>query len=531
MIKAFFWSKKWAWWAYGVGLLLISLSYAQVHLSVLFNTWYGEFYNIMQKPKEHTLQEFNAGLERFMVLAAIWIILGAIMTFTASHYGLRWREAITKDYFPRWKRVNVKIEGESQRIQEDPALFAEIVESLGLQTINAIMTLVAFIPVLWVLSRLVDVSAVPYIGKNPVIMIQITLVIVFISALTVIKVLATSFLKHKYVSGTWQRFKRLLDITRQSTLSLLLFRITCFIKRASFTIFSVVILMPLMHIAALVANAARKLCGISKCERLKWILNKTAEIFGRLLASFPQIAGRILVAVLNVLKLAILFAVIALVSFALGNLIYQIPEIDFSITLAVPSDVLIVIDDAAPLNIYLPSVKSILTAKYIPGFLVWVALLVTIGGMATTWFVAQKLPKLEYNNQATEAALRKELVLAEENKAEHSDLTTLVGLFTGVKANYFKLYFHKGYVDLWLNMYNQILIILPYVVMGYSLMAGIAALGAVVQVANAFGEVRSSLAIFINNWKVITRLRSVWMRLHEFEANLDKNQPADDAAV
>lgn len=323
MIKSFFWSKKWFLWAYGGGLALILMSYGQVHLSVLFTEWQRSFYNIMQKPAEHTLQEFNAGLERFMVLAAMWMILGSIMSFSASHYGFRWRKAITENYLPRWKKVPVKIEGESQRMQEDPALFAEIVESLGLQTVNAIMTLIAFIPILWVLSR----------------------------------------------------------------------------------------------------------------EVKFWFLTD------------------------------------------------------------------------------------------VPGSLVWVALAITIGGMAITWFVALKLPKLEYNNQVVEAAFRKELVLAEENKTGHSDLSTLFGLFTGIKCNYYRLYFHKGYVDLWLNMYSQIMIIVPYVIMGSSLMAGIATLGVVVQVSSVFGEVRSSLAIFINNWKVITRLRSIWMRLHEFEINLDKNQP------
>jgi peptide/bleomycin uptake transporter len=53
-------------------------------------------------------------------------------------------------------------------------------------------------------------------------------------------------------------------------------------------------------------------------------------------------------------------------------------------------------------------------------------------------------------------------------------------------------------------------------------MAEIATLGVVVQVANAFGEVRSSLAVIIDNWTRVTRVRSIWRRLHEFERNMDK---------
>ena len=65
---------------------------------------------------------------------------------------------MTFDYIPRWRTVKEEIEGASQRIQEDCNRFARIVESLGLQVVRAVMTLVAFIPVLWGLSVHVDHS-------------------------------------------------------------------------------------------------------------------------------------------------------------------------------------------------------------------------------------------------------------------------------------------------------------------------------------------------------------------------------------
>ena len=71
-------------------------------------------------------------------------------------YGLRWREAITFSYIPQWQAVEHEIEGASQRIQEDCNRWARIVESLGLQIIRALMTLIAFIPILWGLSDKVD---------------------------------------------------------------------------------------------------------------------------------------------------------------------------------------------------------------------------------------------------------------------------------------------------------------------------------------------------------------------------------------
>ena len=59
---------------------------------------------------------------------------------------------MTFAYMPYWKEVDAKVEGASQRIQEDCMNFARIVESIGLQIIRAIMLLIAFIPILWGLS-------------------------------------------------------------------------------------------------------------------------------------------------------------------------------------------------------------------------------------------------------------------------------------------------------------------------------------------------------------------------------------------
>ena len=43
----------------------------------------------------------------------------------------------------------------------------------------------------------------------------------------------------------------------------------------------------------------------------------------------------------------------------------------------------------------------------ISGSLVWVALILSIGGIIISWLVGIKLPGLEYNNQKVEAALER----------------------------------------------------------------------------------------------------------------------------
>ena len=175
MIKAFYKAREWAPWAYGGGALLISSLWLQVQMTVALNEWYGRFYDLLQnaasfsdEPQKGIDQFFRElisigyvssgfeGTPSFVVIAFPYVILAIFTGWFTRIYGLRWREAITFNYVPRWRAVEYEIEGASQRIQEDCNRFARIVESLGLQIVRAVMTLIAFIPVLHKLSEKVD---------------------------------------------------------------------------------------------------------------------------------------------------------------------------------------------------------------------------------------------------------------------------------------------------------------------------------------------------------------------------------------
>jgi peptide/bleomycin uptake transporter len=157
----------------------------------------------------------------------------------------------------------------------------------------------------------------------------------------------------------------------------------------------------------------------------------------------------------------------------------------------------------------------------VPGSLVWVALLVSLGGLLISWFVGIKLPGLEYNNQKVEAAFRKELVYAEDDKVNYGRTETITELFTGLKFNYNRLFLHYGYFDVWINFFEQLMVIVPYLIMGTGLFTGLITLGVLVQVSNAFSKVRESFSIFISNWTTITELRSIHKRLQEFQVNIN----------
>ena len=175
MIKSFYATRQWALWAYGGGLLLLSSIWLQVQMTVAINTWYGRFYDLLQNAASYkdnpddgislfiaelvSISYIRNGFEgdlSFVVIAFPYILLAIFTGWFTRIYGLRWREAITFNYVPRWRSVQQEIEGASQRMQEDCNRFARIVESLGLQVVRAVMTLIAFIPVLYGLSDKVD---------------------------------------------------------------------------------------------------------------------------------------------------------------------------------------------------------------------------------------------------------------------------------------------------------------------------------------------------------------------------------------
>ena len=388
MFRAFFYNKKWFLLAYSGLFVLLLFLYIQTSLNVAINEWYKDFYDLIQKPniqniekiitneelltkkinqinkaeislenanflnkfslyfyqnllkyffdtpnisgeEYYNINDFYALIWVFLAIALPYVIIATINIYFASIYAFKWREAMTFEYLRFWKNKDDNIEGSSQRIQEDIYNFSKIVENLGLAFVKAIMTLIAFIPILYILSD--DISKSLFANIN-------------------------------------EKFAFLRDID---------------------------------------------------------------------------------------------------------------------------------------------------------GFLVYVAFLISVGGLIISWFVGIKLPGLEYNNQKAEATFRKELVFAEDDRKNFANIKTMIELFTGLKFNYKKLFLHYGYFNIWLILFEQIIIIIPFLIVAPALFAGAITLGIVMQMNNAFSQVRSSFSIFITNWTQITELRSIYKRLKEFEKNIN----------
>ena len=156
---------KWALWSVGGSAVIIFVTWFQVQLNVMINEWFGTFYDVIQKalgePGAVTPEEYYAQLATFLYIAMVFIFTAVLNAFFTSHYVFRWRTAMNDRYVELWGDIR-HIEGASQRVQEDTMRFANIMESLGSRFIDSIMTLIAFLPILWGLS--VHIKEIPVFG-------------------------------------------------------------------------------------------------------------------------------------------------------------------------------------------------------------------------------------------------------------------------------------------------------------------------------------------------------------------------------
>ena len=168
---------KWALWSILGSALIIFTTYFQVQVSVAINAWYGPFYDMIQAalstPGQVTLPQFYAQLATFAGIAMVAVVVGVLTRFFVSHYIFRWRTAMNDYYMDNWSRLRF-VEGASQRVQDDTMRFSSTMEGLGVNLIDSVMTLIAFLPVLMQLSA--NVIELPIIGQIPNALVVIAIV-------------------------------------------------------------------------------------------------------------------------------------------------------------------------------------------------------------------------------------------------------------------------------------------------------------------------------------------------------------------
>jgi peptide/bleomycin uptake transporter len=128
-----------------------------------------------------------------------------------------------------------------------------------------------------------------------------------------------------------------------------------------------------------------------------------------------------------------------------------------------------------------------------------------------------RLPGLNFRNQRVEAAYRKELVYGEDDASRAQPMTTR-DLFRQVRTNYFRLYFHYAYFNVFRGMYLQADNIFAYLILIPTIAAGQITFGILQQILTAFGQVSGSFQYLVSSWTTIIELLSIHKRLAAFEA-------------
>jgi len=156
----------WQRWSLAGSGLLVVVDWFLVQLDVMINVWFGAFYDMVQKalgkPGAIEPAEYYWQIVTFLKIALVYVFVATLFRFFVSHYIFRWRTAMNNYYMHYWERLR-PIEGASQRVQEDTMRFATITEGLGVSLLDSIMTLIAFLPLLWVLSG--KVRELPVVGE------------------------------------------------------------------------------------------------------------------------------------------------------------------------------------------------------------------------------------------------------------------------------------------------------------------------------------------------------------------------------
>lgn len=137
----------------------VGLNLGMVYMMVLFNDWNRVFYDALQN---RDVAVFWHQLGVFAMLATCFIIVAVYRFYLTQLLQVRWRSWMTRDYLQRWLKGHVfyQLELQSkngtdnpdQRIQEDVQQFTADTVSLSLGLLDASVTLLSFVGILWGLS-------------------------------------------------------------------------------------------------------------------------------------------------------------------------------------------------------------------------------------------------------------------------------------------------------------------------------------------------------------------------------------------
>jgi putative ATP-binding cassette transporter len=147
------------WRARGLLAACVGLNLGMVYMMVLLNDWNRVFYDALQN---RNAEVFWKQLGVFGILATCFIVVAVYRFYLTQLLEMRWRAWMTRDYLQRWLshpvfyrlelQAQLGTDNPDQRIQEDVQQFTADTVGLSLGLLDATVTLLSFIGILWSLS-------------------------------------------------------------------------------------------------------------------------------------------------------------------------------------------------------------------------------------------------------------------------------------------------------------------------------------------------------------------------------------------
>src|SRR5271169_2667359 len=153
-----YWKSDEKWSARALLAAIVALNLISVWLNVRFNSWYNDFYNALQ---QYDWSEFWWQFAIFGMIATALIVVAVYSFYLRAILHIRWRRWLTGHFLRNWledqayyrMQLNqATTDNPDQRIQEDLDNFATMSLGLSIGLLNAVVTLLSFLSILWVLS-------------------------------------------------------------------------------------------------------------------------------------------------------------------------------------------------------------------------------------------------------------------------------------------------------------------------------------------------------------------------------------------
>ncbi len=156
--------------AWGLLIAIITLTLGLVYVEVLFNHWYRDFYNALEQKNQ---EDFMDLLIFFSFLAVLFMATAIYKLYLTQMLTMRWRAWLTQQYLDEWldRQVYYRLQLDAhgtdnpdQRIAEDLKLFTDGTLALSIGLLQAVVTLVSFVVILWSVSGSLEIFGIEIPG-------------------------------------------------------------------------------------------------------------------------------------------------------------------------------------------------------------------------------------------------------------------------------------------------------------------------------------------------------------------------------